>query len=383
MSIEIRHELGADGTASGVEAENIADIDLIDEPFDPDLIDVVTRTMTVSLLLSRLETSALNLQPDFQRQAGVWDDCRQSRLIESLLLRIPLPSFYVSEDVHENWEVIDGIQRLTSIVRFVKPALVPQGALSLRGLEYLGEHFDRASYASLAPRLKRRLMETEFTFHVIRHSTPEEVRFNIFARINTGGLPLTHQELRHALVPGKARNVLREWAADELFQCAIDRGVRGHRMADREMVLRYLAFRLTPPSQYAISDLNRFLIQAMRKVNALSDERLATERRVFRQAMDVAREIFGNDAFRKRFLPEAGRNPVNKALFECISVSIASLNSTRQAQLISNAASIRAGFIEIMNQPDFATSVSVGTGDPQKVQRRFSTIRHLLDSIEP
>ena len=126
------------GTAAGVEKEDLS-ADVIQEPFDPDKIAVTTRTMTVDLLMSRLDTGALNLQPDFQRKAGIWNDVKQSRLIESLLLRIPLPSFYVSENRDEDWEVVDGVQRLTAIRRFVQPSVPPTHdvPLVLTGLQYL------------------------------------------------------------------------------------------------------------------------------------------------------------------------------------------------------------------------------------------------------
>ena len=122
--------------------------------------------MTVDLLLSRLCSGALNLQPDFQRKAGIWNAVNQSRLIESLLLRIPLPSFYVSQTENEDWEVVDGVQRLTAISRFVpsNEAQPTGGPLTLTGLHYLRREFDGKRFSDLPPRLARRIRETEFTF---------------------------------------------------------------------------------------------------------------------------------------------------------------------------------------------------------------------------
>lgn len=268
-----REELIDDGTGSGVESEDVS-TDHIQEPFDPDQVEVTTRTMTVDLLLSRLRSGALNLQPDFQRKAGIWNAVKQSRLIESLLLRIPLPSFYVSQTENEDWEVVDGVQRLTAISRFV-PSTETQpigGPLTLTGLQYLRREFDGKRFSDLPPRLARRIRETEFTFHVILNSTPDVVRFNIFARLNTGGMPLTHQELRHALVPGRARDVLREWACSDSFRRATDYSVKGDRMVDREMVLRYIAFtRMTSPGEYSRRDeFGDFLMEAMQGINDMS-----------------------------------------------------------------------------------------------------------------
>ncbi|MFD0395065.1 DUF262 domain-containing protein [Streptomyces nogalater] len=139
----------------------------------------------------------IDLAPDFQRKAGIWTDGKQSRLIESLLLRIPIPSFYAAENKDGSWAIVDGIQRLTSIARFVEPQTVGADPLELTGLEYL-RNFDGAGFADLSGKLQIRLRETEVVVHVIRRGTPEPVMFNVFARINTGGEPLTRQEIRHA-----------------------------------------------------------------------------------------------------------------------------------------------------------------------------------------
>lgn len=373
-------ELSDDGSATGVELEPTND--QIAEPFDPDEIKVTTRTMTVDLLMGRLADGVLKLQPDFQRKAGIWNDVKQSRLIESLVLRIPLPSFYVSEDDDEEWEVVDGVQRLTAISRFVRPPSDDQ-ALRLSGLEYLKGDFDGYRFQDLPPRLVRRIRETEFTFHVIESNTPPAVRFNIFARINTGGMPLTHQELRHALVPGKARDILKQWAESELFRKAVDYSVKPDRMADREMVLRYFAFWNMPtPESYSRRDFGEFLMDAMKDINRLRRREVDEARETFESAMRVAREVFGRDAFRKKYSAgDTWRKPINRALFESIAVNIAKMTVAQQRQLTRRRDNVRSAFITLMNEPDFESAISVGTGDPPKVKLRFRSIRTAFNGV--
>ncbi|MCY4498104.1 MAG: DUF262 domain-containing protein [Rhodospirillaceae bacterium] len=373
-------ELADDGSATGVELEPASD--QIAEPFDPDEIKVTTRTMTVDLLMTRLADGVLNLQPDFQRKAGIWNDVKQSRLIESLVLRIPLPSFYVSENDEEEWEVVDGVQRLTAISRFVRPQSEDQ-ALRLTGLEYLEGDFDRCRFEDLPLRLSRRIRETEFTFHVIESNTPPLVRFNIFARINTGGMPLTHQELRHALVPGKARVFLKLWAESESFQKAVDYGVKPDRMADREMVLRYFAFWNMPtPESYSRRDFGKFLMDAMKDMNKLSPGEEDEARDTFESAMRVARAVFGRQAFRKKYSTgEPWRKPINRALFESIAVNIANMTEEQQRQLVQRSDKVVSAFVGLMNEQDFEAAVSVATGDPHKVQLRFARIRRMLKGV--
>ena len=141
------------------------------------------------------------------------------------------------------------------------------------------------------------------------------VRFNIFARLNTGGMPLTHQELRNALVPGRARAVLRQWASSDSFRRATDYSIKSDRMADREMVLRYIAFsKMASPEKYSRRDeFGDFLLEAMQSINDLSPGSVEDARATFESAMNVAYHVFGDDAFRKRYSVDAHRNPINRA----------------------------------------------------------------------
>ncbi len=367
------------GYGTGVEIEAASEEDdRIREPFDPDRIDVITRNPTVDLLLSRIRTGRIDLQPDFQRRPGIWTEERQSRLIESLLLRIPLPTLYAAEGEDEAWTVVDGIQRLTAITRFIDPEAINARRLILRKLEYLGKDYNGSSYDELTGRLQTRLRETELVVHLIRHGTPEEVKFNIFARINTGGMPLSAQELRHALIPGRARTLLREWAAAPEFRSATGGSVRDERMADREMVLRFIAFRLSNPATYRSQDFDAFLRDWMRRVDELSEPRVKRLREDFRRSMRAAEQIFGKYAFRKLYRPNEGRYPVNKALFEAEAVNLAKLSQDHLETLRSKRGVVVKALMKLMADVDFERAISQGTGDVSKVQLRFGRIQELF-----
>lgn len=336
--------------------------------------------MTVSLLLARLRRGVLDLEPDFQRNTGIWNVENQGKLIESLLLRIPLPTFYAAEIGDESWAVVDGIQRLSAIARFVAPELIDSPPLRLRRLEYL-EQYEGRTYQELPGALQTRIDETELVVHLIRSGTPEQVMFNIFARLNTGGRPLTSQELRHALIPGRARTLLRELAQSEAFLEATQRSVKPTRMADREMVLRFLAFRMTDPKDYVTADLDAFLRSAMRQIGALPQREVDELTAEFTRAMHAATSIFGGYAFRKRYRGQTYRMPINKPLFETESVALAKLSDDELDVLADRSGQVEEGLIDLMEDPAFQDAISYATGDVRRVRARFAAMEDILKGV--
>ncbi|MEV6009161.1 DUF262 domain-containing protein [Streptomyces sp. NPDC051976] len=388
FSLGVPLEIGPDGRPTGVELELPSDDeddqgdppdDVDGAPFRPEEIRIHTETTTVDLLLSRLREEMIDLKPDFQRRVGVWDDVRQSRLIESLLLRIPISNFHMAQMDDDRWAVVDGVQRLTAIARFMEPGLTGLGPLALRGLDYLWGS-NGSTYQDLAGRMKIRLRESQLTVHIIEQGTPESVKYNVFSRINTGGVPLTAQELRHALVAGPVRAFLADLAEDPSFGLATQWSVSSERMADRELVLRFLAFRLTNPTEYAEKDFASFLTAAMYRVNALDEEQRKQLIHEFRLAMGCASFLFGKQAFRKR-RDGPGRSPINKALFETIAVNLALLDPEEIGRLIASQDILLDRFGELQQDWDFDRSISIGTGDPAKVRTRFQYMARLFRGV--
>ena len=287
---------------------------------------------------------------------------------------------YAAEDDDERWEIVDGIQRLSTIARFLRPKIVSSQPLVLTGLEYL-HSYEGKSFDDLSPRLKMRLRETELVIHLIRKGTPPEVKFNIFARINTGGMALSAQELRHAITPGKARGVLEQWASLPSFLRATDGSVQPIRMDDRELVLRFIAFFQLGPEGYRQPDMDGFLIAAMKAINVTKDDELTAIQLRFVSAMETAHVIFGRDAFRKRFNEESVRLPINKAVFEALTVNLGALDRGQLAVLEARKEAVRAGFIALCNDRSFESAISQGTGDLRKVNRRFSAIAGMIRQV--
>jgi len=347
----------------------------IHEPFDPAQIRIETKSMTVDLLLKRIGAEEIDLMPDFQREGGLWKPREQSRLIESLLIRIPIPAFYMDATNEERWLVVDGLQRLTVLKRFA----IDQ-SLVLSQLEFL-QQYEGKRFKDLPRPMQRRIEETQVITYLIQPGTPDEVKFNIFKRINTGGLPLSSQEIRHALNQGTATKLLGELTAMPDFLRATAGGIQDRRMSDREVALRFLAFAMTSHKEYKTPDLDGFLHRQMRTLNKMTEAEHAALRNRFARAMRLAYDIFGNDAFRKRYQATDQRKPINKALFEAWSVNLDALSDSEARILIERRADLRKELMSIMNQRDFDAAVTQGTGDIGKVRVRFERIEHIIHKV--
>ena len=369
-SSTLENDLYPNEEESDVEEELEDPQEKITTPFNPEQIKIRTAPILVEQLISRIKHEEIDLAPDFQRQAGIWNDERKSRLIESLLLRIPLPVFYVAADESEKWSVVDGIQRMTAIYDYVT------GKFPLKRLEYLTK-LNGCTHDELRRPLQRRISETQLIVNVIESGTSPDVLFNVFLRINTGGMTLNGQEIRHALNPGPVRDYLKELAESDEFKKATDGSINPKRMADRECVLRFLAFYITPWEEYSSSDLNGYLVRTMQEINDMSECERNNFAVDFRKAMLAASDIFGENAFRK---PSSERRlPINKGIFEAWSVQLAHCLPEQISTLVERRNDVQCSFKKLMIEDgDFLEAISYATGSPQNVQKRFQAIEQLV-----
>jgi len=345
----------------------------ISRPFNPALINIQSRQVSLDIIIKRIREKEINLAPDFQRNE-VWKNPAKSRLMESLLIRIPLPAFYMDATDEDHWLVVDGLQRLSTLREFVIDK-----TLVLEDVEFL-KQFEGKGYDALPRNFQRRIDETQVTVYLIEKGTPADVKFNIFKRINTGGLPLSSQEIRHALHQGWVTTWLKDMAHMPQFLEATDRGIKDQRMTDRECVLRFTAFKLTPYQEYAAADIDGFLSDTMSRLNdaARTSEREREDlTRQFLRAMSWAKRIFDRLAFRKQDA-KGKRYPINKALFESWAVNLDRLTDDQLAILVRQAKSLQNRFVKLSDEGEFLKAISQGTGDPAKVRLRFSAIERII-----
>lgn len=349
----------------------------INVPFNPNDIKIKTQPFTIGQILDLLEHGEIKLDTEFQRLPNLWDDRKKSRLIESLLLNLPIPVFYFDGQDNNKWEVVDGLQRISTLKDFAIDK-----KLRLSGLEFLKE-FDNFSYAELPRELQRRINIFPITIYVIEKGTPDEVKYNLFSRINQGGLELTPQEIRHAIHQGNPANLIKELVDEnnefgKSFIVATCGAVKKDRMQDRDFATRFLAFYLIPYTEYE-PDMDSFLNKGMSHVKSLTDDKLLEIKNNFKKSMDLAYSIFGADAFRKRFDVNDPRKPINKALFEVLSVVFSKLNEKQVQSLIDKSETVKSKFIELCNDDKFGRSISQGTAQKEMVELRFKSVKRIID----
>lgn len=339
------------------------------QPFNPNSIRVRPQTITVDAMVERIKHNEIDLSTKFQRKDGLWSDEQQSRMIESILIRFPLPVFYFDGSDNSKWLVIDGLQRLTALKRFMVTK-----ELKLSGMEYLKlnglgwNDFDRPQ--------QRQINETQLQCYVLEEGE-ENVKFNIFKRLNTGGLTLSSQEIRHAMHQDVAE-FLKQLAELPEFTEATRNLIKSDRMEDRDFVNRFLAFYLLNfETEYLKEDdLDTFMNRSLEKLSKLNNFEREQILIKFSAAMILSKKIFGDKAFSKRIKP----NRINKALFEVISVYFARINDIQKSELLSKRNEFKQAFYDTIEHK-FKESLSSGTGGQTNVFLRHQEFRNVLNDF--
>lgn len=356
-------------------------------PYDPDTIRVDTKPFSLRQIYDMIKANDIDLSPDFQRHL-VWDKQRKSRLIESILLRIPLPMFYFSQDEEGKITVVDGLQRLSTIREFM------DNELRLKNLEYLEEKCGGKYYKpadkknAINSKYFRWFNMTQITVNVIDPSSPFKLKYDIFRRINTGGKPLNSQEIRNCLSSDSLRKALRKMATLDSFKEATGHSVKDVRMEAQELALRYILFYRKYEQD---KTLNNYSGNIDSELNSLTEE-LSKDKKYnydivinkFNNAMLNANHLFGRYAFRKckteHINPEAYRQLINKALF----VSWSVLLSQFQHSVLKNRNKYESFAIplalKVTNNNKLFNYLTYSTNSKVNVQESFKAADEIINS---
>lgn len=345
------------------------------KPYDPSQIDISPKNQSLDLLLNRVENEEIDLMPDFQRKAGLWAPKQKSQLIESLVLRIPLPAFYFDGTDNDKWIVIDGLQRLTALKEFFIDK-----TLRLTGLEFLKD-LEGLGCDDMPKVYLRRMKETQVICYIINPGAPINLKYNIFKRINTGGLHLEPQEIRHALYQGFATNYLKKLSDNDTFKRVTGYSVPTDRMMDREFVLRFIAFYELGVDKYdgIVDDfLNAAMALINKKYNNNPTYADALEQK-FLFVLKISEKIFGRFAFR-RMPDKEKRRTISKALFETWTAILAKHSNEELDKLVLNREYLVEKYIPMFTEDEEFYN-SIGSGKIYSVRKRFEKIESLVSEV--
>jgi hypothetical protein len=356
-------------------------------PYDPDKIRVDTKSFSLHQIYDMISRGDINLTPDFQRNL-VWDNQRKSRLIESILMRIPLPMFYFAQDDEGRISVVDGLQRLSTIRDFM------DNKFQLRKLEYLGDKCDGKVYTHNDPnkaidaKYYRWFNMTQITVNVIDPSSPFKLKYDIFRRINTGGQPLNAQEIRNCLSSDELRSSLREMANLPSFKEATGYSIKDVRMEAQELALRFIMFQ----RKYAADKtLNNYNGSIESELNILT-ESLSKDKNfdysiyinLFDNAMRNAHHLFGRYTFRKckaeHINTNANRQLINKALFVSWGVLLCELDSKSIQESNSFESFALPMAQKVSSENELFLYLSYSTNSKANIQAAFKAAEQVIEN---
>lgn len=343
-----------------------------------DSVFVRTDHRTVNEVVKRINAKRYILNPDFQRDF-VWSVKKQSRLIESCLMRIPLPVFYVAEAKDGRIIVVDGLQRLTTFIRYLNNDFALSKLGDGREVAPQENPFLEKRFRDLPLYLQERVEDTQLTLYILDAKAPQRAKLDIFERVNSGE-PLARQQMRNCLFSGPATKWLRGAAESESFINATGRGLNKKTMRDREAINRFCAFRLLRPEQYR-GDMDDFLARALEKMNSLSKDELEELTRVFDRSMKANFLLFDKHSFRKSLAAKkqsADRSVINIALFDVCSVLFADLD---EMVFEENADQLRKALKELLNNAGFIQAITYATNDSSQVKTRFEMMRTAIKEV--
>jgi len=337
----------------------------------------------IGSLWNKWKRGKLILQPDFQRYY-VWDPKKASRLIESMLMSVPLPIIYLSEDEDGKQYVIDGQQRLTSFFSFLDGEFPDNSPFTLRGLEVYPE-YNRKQYSELPEKIQDKIMYYQTRVITILPESNKDIKFEIFTRLNTGSMPLNDMELRNCVYRGPYMRLLKKMSENKDFRYVLNISEPDKRMKDVELVLRFSAFYHETYLKYKPS-MRKFFHSDMDNFKNISEKGKKDLETAFSKSTSICRSMFGKNAFKRFYIGKEEdtngyweRRKFNASLYD---VMMGVFCDRDKNQVFSAMDSLREGFIDLMtSNQEFIDSILISTSSKQRVTSRFDLARKMVDDI--
>ena len=340
------------------------------------------KDFSIREFLTMKNDGELVLQPLYQRNF-VATDLIASKLIESILLDVPIPVVYLAEEQDGSYSVIDGQQRLTSFLSFLEGKFPDTRPFKLSGIKVLPE-LNRKLFTELDNELQKKIRSTTIHSIIIKKESNPDIKFEIFERLNTGSTKLNEDEIRNTVFRGSYIELLSELSENPVFHGLVKKDNFKKRMIYRGMILRFFALSEKSYINYK-SSMKQFSNKELRENKDLSPNKVKEYKARFEHCLDLVKVVFGDMAFR-RYMPgndgEAGKwgeTQINMALYDIQMVGFVNYSKN---DVLAKADLIREGLLDLMiTNQQFKEQLIWQTSDTDVLKKRFRTYMDMLESI--
>ena len=334
-------------------------------------------------LYRKHQRAKLIVQPDFQRHF-IWDEKKASRLIESAILDIPIPSIYLAEENDGREYVIDGQQRLMSFFSFIDGKFPDGKEFRLTGLKVLRE-LNTRNFKELDQQLQDQILYYKSRVITFTSESDEHLKFEVFERLNTGSVSLNNQELRNCIYHGPYIDLLRELSKEDDFRYLLGLNDQEKRMGDIELVARFAAFYHVTYMKYK-PPMKDFIDNDIRIYRNITDHDARALRLAFKNAISTIKSIFDKSAFKRYLRGDIDNHngkwlsrQFNKGLYDILMYSFAKANKN---MVYNHLDAIKESLLNLMTNDDsFINALDKSTGSSEMVLRRFRIWEEHLEQI--
>lgn len=351
----------------------------VTEPFDPSSLKTEVKNATVGLLVDMLKNDVIDLNPEFQRSRDLWNASKKSQLIESILMGLPLPSFYFYiDETRKKWVVIDGLQRLCSFKSFLVDKILRLQGLDFLDKERYGRFFDEFDYFD-----QLAITMHPVTLNILSGDPSAKARYIIFKRVNSSGTQLTSTEMRNALYQGPATALIKRMVGNNTFIELVSSQIGTDRMKDKEFVSRFLLFYLKSYNEYD-GHLDTAICEILDYINKeLPSDIQEKVYSAFDKSLEICKFLLGKNAFRK---PENEKgvhrkNAVSLTIFEMLSVTIARMDDSDLQILRRKKNEFVALYEKVFLDKELQRYIAGGTSKIPAIRYRFKKIDDVMVRI--
>lgn len=344
------------------------ELDILDIPANERKLRTETYDFSVATICDYMKNGNIIIPP-YQR-GYVWGQIQASRLIESLITNCPIPVIYLSQGTDEVLSVIDGNQRLTSIMRFV------EDEFELHGLTTFPE-LDGMKYSDMDPRFQRHIKNRTLRCICILKDTHPQIKFDVFERLNTGSVRLSAHELRHGLYMGSLMKLIESLSENKLFR-TLTLTKNDRRMKADELILRFFAF------SNRWRDYNKPLANFLNvycETNKQVDEKHKDDLTLlFKKTINTVNEVLGEKAF-KTYDENMKNAKFNAALYDAQMIAFMELNLDAEAVDKLKLLDMESLNHNYISSEQFAKYISSNTTDRNSVVNRISEYKQFIQGL--